>query len=269
MKNESKAFKVGKLQKVEKWCFHLIDVGFLILSPLLSLLLTFADTKQHCLVFIRVSWKNKQFGGVYVCGTFIKWTNTKWSWKGVQFNAHVSSPGLPRRLFKILMPGTIMFSSGRLCGFLHALLSGDPICYSRALQAAKNGVHRPGRCTTKPADRSCPRHCSPCCVTGLAMHSRREMWSTQRETTAWSQQPVCWCWGLGRAGRGRFPEEKWSWTGKGGKVKWEREAGKDGCSKENCAGGWRKQPTSTNWQPSQNCIKSSRSSWRLPVLMAL
>lgn len=52
MKNESKAFKVGKLQKEEKLCFHLIDVGFLILSPLLSLLLVLADIKQHCLVLI-------------------------------------------------------------------------------------------------------------------------------------------------------------------------------------------------------------------------
>lgn len=100
MKNGSKAFKVGKLQKVEKWCFHLIDVGFLILSLLLSLLLTLADIKQHCLVFIWVSWKNKQSGCVYVCGTFIKWTHTKWSWKGVQFNAYVSFPRLPRHLLK-------------------------------------------------------------------------------------------------------------------------------------------------------------------------
>lgn len=36
-------------------------------------------------------------------------------------------------------------------------------------------------------------------------------------------------------------------------MKWEREARKDGCSKIPCAGGWRKQPTSTNWQ---NCKKS-------------
>lgn len=66
---------------------------------------------------------------------------------------------------------------------------------------------------------------------------------------------ACWRWSLGRAGCGRFPEEERSWSGKGGKVKWERAAGEDGCSEENCAGGWRKQPTGTTWQPSQNCIK--------------
>lgn len=52
MKNESKAFKVGMLYKAEKRCFHLIDMGFLILSLLLSLLLTLADIKQHCLMFM-------------------------------------------------------------------------------------------------------------------------------------------------------------------------------------------------------------------------
>lgn len=46
----------------------------------------------------------------------------------------------------------------------------DSICCSCVSQAAKNGLHHSGCCTTKAADRSC----TPRCVTGLVMHSKRK-----------------------------------------------------------------------------------------------
>lgn len=271
MKNESKAFKVGKLQKEEKLCFHLIDVGFLILSPLLSLLLVLADIKQHCLVLIWVSWKNKKLERVCVCVcvTFIKWTHTKRTWKGVEFSARVSFPGLPTHLLKTAVPGTITFLSGRLHGYPHALLSGDPVGSSHPLQAAKNGLHRLRHRTAQPAAGSCPLRCSPCLLTGLAMGSRRETWSAQWETTARFQQPVCWDWDLGRAGCGRFPEEKQSQNGKrGGSEVRKRSRERRMLKRKPC----RRLKEATHQHkltPSQNCLKSSGSSWRLPVLIAL
>lgn len=74
-------------------------------------------------------------------------------------------------------------------------------------------------------------HSSPSRGVGLATHSRRETWSSQWETTACLKQPVCWHWGWWRAEHGRFPKMR-SWNGKGGKTKWEGEAGKDVCSKK-------------------------------------
>lgn len=251
MKNESKAFKVGKLQKEEKLCFHLIDVGFLILSPLLSLLLVLADIKQHCLVLIWVSWKNKKLERVCVCVcvTFIKWTHTKRTWKGVEFSARVSFPGLPTHLLKTAVPGTITFLSGRLHGYPHALLSGDPVGSSHPLQAAKNGLHRLRHRT--PSQQPGPALCAAARAFLLAWpwaaEGRREAHSGRQRRGSSSRCAGTETWGgLDVGGFLRRSKAKME---KGGEVKWEREAGKDGCSKENRAGGWRKQPTSTNWHP--------------------
>lgn len=71
--------------------------------------------------------------------------------------------------------------------------------------------------------------------------------------------------------------EGWTWEiSQEVKLKWKRtESEVRKRSWERCMlqgnrdVGWRKQPTSTNWQPSQNCITGSRSSWRLPVMMDL
>lgn len=192
-----------------------------------SLLLTW-NSITSCL---SESHEKKQLTGGCVCVTFLKRTHTKWSWKGVQVNAHVSSR-LSRHPLGTLRPGTVIYSSGRLCGFQHMSLLGHPICCSHALQAARNRLCCPRCCTIRPADRSCFLHSSlSLSGAGLATHSRRETWSSQWETAAWLQQPVCWHWGWWKAEHGRFPKKR-SWNGKGGKVKCEREAGKDVCSKK-------------------------------------
>lgn len=108
------------------------------------------------------------------CVAFIKRTRTKWSWKDVQFNAHISFPRLSRHPLGTLGPGTILFSSGRLRGFLHMSLLGHPVRCSHALQSARNRLHCPRCCRVKPADRSCPLHSSLSRGVGLATRSRRE-----------------------------------------------------------------------------------------------
>lgn len=206
---------------------------------------------------------------VCVCVTFIKWTHTKRTWKGVEFSARVSFPGLPTHLLKMAVPGTITFLSGRLHGYPHALLSGDPVGSSHPLQAAKNGLHRLRHRTAQPAAGSCPLRCSPCLLTGLAMRSRRETWSAQWETMARFQQPVCWDWDLGRAGCGRFPEEKQSQNGKGGGSEVRKRSRERRMLKRKPCRRLKEATHQHKLTPSQNCLKSSGSSWRLPVLIAL
>lgn len=66
MKNESKTFKTGKLQKVGNRSFYLIDMGFLIPWPFLSLLLT-ESSISSCL-----SDSHEQTNNHDVCVIFIK-----------------------------------------------------------------------------------------------------------------------------------------------------------------------------------------------------
>lgn len=176
-------------------------------------------------VYLSLMKKNNLLGGV--CG-FHK-ANT-YKVKLERFSAHVSFPRLSRHPPGTLRPGTIIYSSGRLRGFLHMSLLRHPVCCSHALPAAKNKLYCPRCCRPKPADRSCSLTAAWAVLLAWPC-SRRETWSSQWETTAQSQQPVCWHWGCWRAEHGRFPKKR-SWNGKGGKVKWEREAGKDVCSKK-------------------------------------
>lgn len=182
-------------------------------------------------------------------------------------SSHISSR-LSRHPLGTLRPGTIIYSSGRLRGFQHMSLLGHPVLlqscltHSQAQTLLSQVLHsQASRQVLLPAQQP-----EPCCWPG---HTQQK---GDVELTVGDNSVVAAASMLAlRLVRGRTweisREKKLKCRRRESEVRkrsWER------CMlQENCDAGWRKQPTRTNRQLSQNCIKGSRSSWRLPGKMAL